>query len=161
MCWVTSYGREKSRANYNRETTMNGDGDRVVATTGPFAWTHDRANIAYWVSNVIGFVAASFLLSVAIDHLNKPRKDLMVSMVIFPALLTFDYAIKYPLSVKIDSIKWKLIVFIAYYFVISCVLLYPFVKGYLALYVLLYGVLLAAFLALTHPAAKMPPSVSR
>ena len=108
----------------------------TVATSFGIPWTAAAAEAAFTSSNAIGLTAASFLLASAIKDLKKNPKDLNVSNVVFPCLFVVDLMVRY-------------------YIVIAATMVYPWLKAWTALFVVLFVAILLTWLIGTRKTADM------
>lgn len=127
----------------------------TVATSFGIPWTAAAAEAAFTSSNAIGLTAASFLLASAIKDLKKNPKDLNVSNVVFPCLFVVDLMVRYPLLIGNWSTRFAIILFQVYYIVIAATMVYPWLKAWTALFVVLFVAILLTWLIGTRKTADM------
>ena len=128
---------------------------KAVATSFGIPWTTRSAEVAFTSSNVIGLSAASFLLAAAVQDLNRPSKDLHISVVVFPCLFLLDLCIRYPLLVGNWSTRLAVILFLTYYIVIASVAAYPWMKNYSALFCAVLALIVGLWVFNTHKLQSM------
>ena len=127
----------------------------VIAKTGSFEWTKERAEYAFNTSNLLGLSAATFLLIQAIQNLRKSKNDLSIAILVFPCIIVIDLLVRYPLLVENLTTRIAVIIFVVYYTVISTILAYPWMKYGCIGFGIAFATLAAAWILATRPEKKM------